>query len=179
MDTVGNNIYDFLPARVINHSIHKRFNYFTLDKGSTDGLRKDMGVIDERGLVGMITNVSQEYAVGISMLNTKTRISVKHRKSWAIGLLRWTGLDPLKHIIEDITKTARVQVGDTIVTSGYSTFFPEGLNVAVVTRASLLEGSNFYDIEVSLTNDILSLENVYVISHYHKSEIDSLEMTAR
>ena len=77
--------------------------------------------------------------------------------------------------MEDITKTARVRVGDTLVTSGYSTYFPKDVNVGVVTNTSLKEGSNFFDINLKLTNDIMSLDQVYVINHFFKQELDSLE----
>jgi len=175
VDTASTVIYNFIPATVINHSSQKKRNSFTLDLGSNSGLEDGMGVIDSRGLVGMITDVSSNYAVGISMLNTKTHISVKHKRSGAIGIMRWRGNDPLEHIMEDVTKTAGVRTGDTIVTSGYSTYFPEGLQVAVVVNAVVKEGSNFYDITTRLTNDILSLNKVYVIRHDQRVEIDSLE----
>ncbi|MEZ5009240.1 MAG: rod shape-determining protein MreC [Chitinophagales bacterium] len=177
VDTVGNVVYEFWPANVINHSTHKKYNYFTLDKGKKDGMVEGMGVIDAKGIVGTVTNVSNKYSVGISMLNNNARTSVKHKKSGAIGLMRWTGNNILTHFVEDITKTARVQIGDTIVTSGYSTFYPEGIVVGTVSKSSLRDGSNFFDIEVNLANDILSLEKVYVVNHYDKVELDSLENT--
>ena len=123
VDTSDLLIYEFIPSTVINHSVNKKLNHFTLDKGSTDGIRSGMGVIDSRGLVGMVTNVSKNYAVGISMLNSRTRVSVKHKRSGAIGIMRWNGKDVTAHMVEDITKTAGVQIGDTLITSGYSTFF--------------------------------------------------------
>lgn len=179
VDTVGEELYAFVPARVIHHSSRRRMNYFTLNQGGRDGIEPGMGVVDSRGLVGMITNVSTNYAVGLSMLNTKTRVSVKHARSGAIGIMRWQGLDPLDHIVEDMTKTAGVRVGDTIVTSGYSTYFPPDLPVGIVTSAELLEGSNFYDISIRLTNEIMSLEKAYVVKHFFKPELDSLEQAAR
>ncbi len=175
IDTVGNQIYEFWSANVINHTVHKKYNYFTLDKGSKDGVVDGMGVIDSKGLVGKVTNVSANYSVGLSMINKNTHTSVQHKKSGAIGLMRWAGNNILEHIVEDVTKTARVEVGDTFVTSGYSTFYPKGIAVGVVSDASLKEGSNFFDIEVNLSNDILSLNKVYIVSHYDKPELDSLE----
>ncbi|MEZ5003186.1 MAG: rod shape-determining protein MreC [Chitinophagales bacterium] len=175
VDTVGKVVYEFWPANVINHTTQKKYNYFTLDKGKKDGMVEGMGVIDSKGIVGMVTNVSNNYSVGLSMLNNNARTSVKHKKSGAIGLMRWTGNDVLTHYVEDITKTAKVVIGDTMVTSGYSTFYPEGIAVGIVTKAELREGSNFYDIEVRLTSNILSLEKVYVVNHHDKIELDSLE----
>lgn len=178
-DTTERYIYSYLPARVINHSIHKKMNYFTLDKGSADGLRPGLGVVESNGVVGMLTNVSQNYAVGISMLNSKTRVSVRHKRSGAIGIMRWKGSDITAHVVDDITKTAGVKEGDTLVTSGYSTYFPEGLPVAVVTRSDLRDGSNFYDITSVLTNEIFSLDKVYVVFHQDYQELDSLETVAQ
>ncbi len=93
--------------------------------------------------------------------------------------MRWKGSDITAHVVDDITKTARVQEGDTLVTSGYSTYFPEGLNVAIVTRSDLRDGSNFFDITAQLTNEIFSLDKVYVVFHSDYQELDSLETVAQ
>lgn len=175
IDSLEKDIYTYTPVRVINHSTTRKYNYFTIDQGSNDGIEKDLGVIDTKGLVGVITNVSKNYSVGQSMLNVNRRTSVKHKKTNAIGRMRWQGNHLSDFIVEDITKTAKVEVGDTIVTSGYSTYYPEGIVVGVVTAANLKDGSNFFDLEVALTNDILSIDKVYVVNHSYKIEIDSLE----
>lgn len=175
IDSTEKQIYEYWPAKVINHTTQKKYNYFTLDKGSKDGIVKGMGVINSDGLVGKITNVSANYSVGLSMLNKNMHTSVKHKKSNAIGLMRWTGAKLLNHKIDDVTKTAKVEIGDTFVTSGYSTFYPKDIPVGVVTYANLPDGRNFFEIEIELTNDILSLNSVYVVNHYDKIELDSLE----
>jgi rod shape-determining protein MreC len=176
---IGDKVWQFLPATVINHTVHKKRNYFTLDKGASDSVRAGMGVIDDRGVVGMITNVSGNYSVGLSMLNSKTRISVRLKDDGKdiIGILRWKGTDILTHMIEDITKTANIAVGDTFMTSGYSTYFPVGIPVAHVTRVNNETGGNFSEIEAELTNNILSIDRVTVVAHLGMAEVDSLENT--
>ena len=88
IDTIGEKIYEFWPATVINHTTFKKHNYFTLNKGAADGIVEDMGVVDPEGIIGMITNVSRNYSVGLSMLNTNTKVSVKHKKSGALGRMK-------------------------------------------------------------------------------------------
>lgn len=178
VDTLGLDIYTYIPATVINHSVHRKMNNFTLDKGAADGLAEGMGVIDGRGLIGILTNTSANYAVGISLLNSRTYVSVKHKKSGAIGIMRWKPGSPFDFQVDDITRTAGVQPGDTLVTSGFSTFFPEGLPVARVERAEVAPGGNFYTITARTTNDILSPDKVYVVGHSQRPEIDSLERAA-
>jgi rod shape-determining protein MreC len=177
-DTLDREVYTYTPVRVINHSTTRRYNYFTINKGSNHGIKADLGVIDTKGIVGIITNVSPNFSVGQSLLNINRRTSVKHKNSNAIGRMRWNGNRLTEFIIEDITKTARVEVGDTIITSGYSTYYPEQIPVAIVKEAVLKEGSDFYEIKATLTNDILSIDRVYIVNHSHKIEIDSLEIEA-
>jgi rod shape-determining protein MreC len=177
-DTINNEVYTYTPVKVINHSSTRKYNYFTIDKGSNHGIKKDLGVIDSKGIVGIITNVSPNFSVGQSMLNINRRTSVKHQKSNAIGRMRWSGNRLTDFIIEDVTKTARVEVGDTIITSGYSTYYPEHIPVAIITKAELKEGNDFYEIKAALINDILSIDRVYIVNHSHKIEIDSLELEA-
>lgn len=178
MEFIDSVLYNFIPATVINHTTQKKLNYFTLDKGSRHQLAPGMGVVfPGTGLAGIITDVSPGYAVGMSMLNSRIRISVRHEDPQRnyIGILRWKGSELTTFTIEDITRTARIDSGDVFLTSGYSTFFPPGRPVAVVSSVEERDGSDFLEIDAKLTNDILSLERVYVVMRTDRREIDSLE----
>lgn len=167
--------YDYITAKVINNTVYKTHNYITLNKGRKDGLKTDMGVMDPKGIVGIIVQVSDNYALVMSVLNTNSSISVKHKKSNAFGNLKWHGYDPTTLIVEDISKTAFMKKGDTIITSGYSTIFPPDFPVGIVKNVKNTAGSGFQLVEIKPTTDINRIEYVYIQQRNNKYEVDSLE----
>lgn len=167
--------YDLIPAVIINQEYRFRNNYITLDKGAAHGLAKDMGVINNDGIVGIIKGSSGKYAIAISMLNTDTRISAKIKGSSFFGNLYWKGKNPYSMTLESIPRYAEISVGDTIVTSGYSTIFPADLSIGVVESFELKPGTSNLDIEVKLSADLTNINTVYVINHKDRVEIKTLE----
>ena len=115
----------YQSARVINNSVNKGSNYITINLGSSSNIKPGTGLISARGLVGIVTNVSKNYSVAISLLNTKFRVSAKLRNSEYFGSLTWDGKSYQHAILREIPAHASVQVGEAIVTSGYSAIFPE------------------------------------------------------
>ena len=124
--------YSFITAHVINNTITKSHNYITLNKGTEDGLRPEMGVVDQNGVVGIVNVVGPHSARVISLLNPFLRLSCKVKGHNHVGSLVWQGNDYTYAILEELPRHAEFQNGDTIVTSGYSTVFPEGVPVGVV-----------------------------------------------
>ena len=116
--------YDFQIAQVINNSVFRTHNYITLNKGRKDGIHSEMGVIDQNGIVGIVNVVSDHYAVAISLLNPKLRLSCKVKGSNYFGSLVWDGKDPRFAVLEELPRHVKFVKGDTIVTSGYSSVFP-------------------------------------------------------
>jgi len=173
--------YNYIGAKVISNSTLKPNNYLTLNKGSASGLRDEMGVIGRNGIVGVLKNVSKNFATVISVLHKSMRISAKIRRNNFIGSLRWDGGDPRYAVLDDIPKHARVNIGDTIVTSGYSSFFPADIVVGVVENWSLAEaeGSNFFNIKVKLSTHFSSIKYVYVVDYARKQEQKALEERSR
>jgi rod shape-determining protein MreC len=168
-------LYQFIPARVINNSVNRPFNYFTLNKGRKDGIRPDQGVISAGGIVGVVTQVSESYAVGISVLNSRWSVSAKVKKNGYFGSLIWRGENYRMASLTEIPLHVDISPGDSIVTSGYSSIFPEGIMVGTIQEFTRPEGENYYDIEVNLSTDFKSLAYVEVIENNDKPEIEELE----
>ncbi len=128
----GVDHFDFIVAHVINNSISKPYNYLTLDKGSDDGVKPELGVIDQNGVVGIVSVVGRKNARVISLLNPNLRLSCKIKNSDHFGSLVWDGNDPTMALLEELPRHTTYEPGDTIVTSGYSAVFPPGLPVGII-----------------------------------------------
>jgi len=171
----GSAIYDFVPAQVVNNSIHKQNNYITLSAGTARGIRPDMGVVGPQGIVGMIRNVSLNYSTVIPVLNSKFRGSVKLTSGNYFGTLTWPGHSYREGLVSEIPSHVNVYIGDTIVTSGLSTIFPEGEMVGFVTRIERNPAGSFYELTIRLNQDFKRLTRVYVIRNFRKAEQERLE----
>ncbi len=176
-DSNGNRQYRYFPARVVNNSVSHLLNYITIHRGRKQGIKPGMGVISPSGIVGIVREVSDNYAVILSMLNKDTRISALLPRSGNFGSVIWDiqPPDPRYGLLLDIPKNIPVYKGDTVVTSGYSAIFPRGLPIGYVTKVSLTETSNFYQIRVRFATDFQSLRYVYVIENLNAAEQRSVE----
>ncbi len=172
-DTVGK--YVFLPAQVVNNSFTRRNNYLTIDRGLLHGLRPEMGVIGSQGIVGMIKDVSTHYATVMSLLHKDFRTSAGFKNSGYFGSLSWPGMNPTLALLSDIPQHVKFSVGDTIITTGYSTLFPKGIMIGTVHDFESPQGSSFYRIRIRLSTDFAKLSWVYVVDNRHGQEIDELE----
>lgn len=173
VDSIGK--FNFVIATVINNSITRPNNYLTINKGAKDGLKPDMGVLDQNGVVGVVNVVSDHYARVISLLNPNFRLSCKLRGSDAFGSLVWDGKDPRTAILEELPKHTHFQKGDTIVTSGNSAVFPEGIPVGTIVGKARGADDNFFTLRILLLTDFTALSAVKVISNTDLEEIRSVE----
>ena len=171
-DTIFNQRYMYTSARIINNSINKKHNFLTLNKGNQQGLRPEMAVVSDGSIVGIVKGVSKNYATVISLLNLDLRISSKVKKNGYFGSLNWDGKGYQTAILNEIPLHADIQVGDTIITSGFSSIFPEGILIGFISDFEEKKGS-FYEIEVKLSTDFKSLGNVNVIGNL--LQIEKLE----
>ncbi|MCD4833199.1 MAG: rod shape-determining protein MreC [Bacteroidales bacterium] len=172
-DTIFNQRYMYTSARIINNSINKKHNFLTLNKGNQQGLRPEMAVVSDGSIVGIVKGVSKNYATVISLLNLDLRISSKVKKNGYFGSLNWDGKGYQTAILNEIPLHADIQVGDTIITSGFSSIFPEGILIGFISDFEEKKGS-FYEIEVKLSTDFKSLGNVNVIGNL--LQIEKLEL---
>jgi len=174
-DTLFKRKYLYTKAKVINNSTHKQNNYLTLSIGLSSGIRNGMGVVGPNGVVGVIKNVSEHYASVVSVLHRESKISVKLKKSEYFGSMQWNGKDYRMIGLKDIPNHVLLSEGDTVVTSGFSSIFPEGLATAVIRTFEVYEGENFYQIKMRLLNDFKQLSYVYVLKNNASLEVKALE----
>jgi len=167
--------YTFVPARVINNSYSKTKNNLTLDRGSNDSLKIDMGVISPQGVIGIVVSVSENYASVQSILNSNSQVVAKFKKSNHFGTLIWDGKQPNIVQLIEIPRLASVALGDTIVTDGKSTIFPPGILIGKIKNFDRKEGDDYYDINVELFTDMTSVKHVYLVSQRDATEIKELE----
>lgn len=168
-------VYRFTTARVINNSINQQHNFITLNKGRHHGVKTDMGVIANGQVVGLVTNVSENFSTVISLLNSRWKISAKIKRNDYFGSLSWDGKDYRRVQLNEVPYHVPVQNGDTVVTTGYSSSFPEGLIIGTISDFSIGTGSNFYKIEVMLAADFKNLVIVGLIENKQLNEIKQLE----
>jgi rod shape-determining protein MreC len=170
--------FAYIPSRVIHNSVYKQYNYMTLDRGKKHGVFRDMGVISDRGLVGIVLESSNHFATVIPVINRDFRLSVKIKSNNYSGILQWEGGSPLYAMLTEIPFHVDLVEGDTLLTSGFSAIFPEGIQVGVIDSYTLDRG-NFYDIKVSLSTQFQSLFHVNVIRNFRQEEQLDLEANTR
>jgi len=170
-DTVDAPAYIFTSAKVISNSVNKQFNYITLNKGSRQGIKPDMGIINDQGVVGVITNVSPNYSTGLSLLNKRILIPAKITTNNYFGSLVWDGEHYNTADLNEIPFHVIVNVGDTVVTSGFSNIFPDGIMIGVITKYDVVSGTNFYNIKVQLSTNFKTLKYVEVVQNTKRAEL--------
>lgn len=166
--------FRYIVARVINNSISRPYNYITLDRGTADGIRPELGVIDGNGVVGIVSNVGAGSARVISLLNPNFRLSCKLKRTDYFGSLVWDGRSPDEALLEELPRHTVFEIGDTVVTSGYSAVFPAGIPVGVVTANEGDRTQNFFTLRVRLFADFSTLGNVQVIVNNQADELRAL-----
>ena len=173
LDSVGR--FEFVIASVINNSVIRPYNYITIDKGTADGLAPEMGVMDQNGVVGVTNVVGKHHSRIISLLNPNFRLSCKLRGNSAFGSLVWDGRNPSEALLEELPKQVRFHKGDTIIPSGYSAMFPEGIPVGTVIGSTRGEDDNFHTLRIRLLTDFTTLSTVMVISNRDIVDIKEVE----
>lgn len=170
--------YRRIKAHVVNNTLDRADNFITIDRGSADGIRPEMGVVSGKGIVGIVGKTASRHSLVISLLNSQSNISCKIKNSGYFGYLRWDGYDVRYTYLRDMPRHAECHKGDTIVTSGYSSIFPEGLFVGVVEDIADSNDGLSYLLKVRLATDFGRLRDVRVIVSPVQADIDSLAVTA-
>ena len=176
-DSINQQQYTLLSAKVIKNSVSQRNNFITINKGSNDGILRDMAVISpDKGVVGFVLDVSPSFSTIRSLLNKETLISVIIKKNGAFGSLVWGdgNFDLRKAYVKEIPNHYKINLKDTIVTSGAGGF-PKGIMVGKVSKTQITTGDNFMTLEIDLFNDFGNLQYVYIIKDRLAIEQKNLE----
>lgn len=175
IDSIGEDTYRVVAkAHVVKNSLTRTNNYITIDKGADNGIRPDMGVVDTRGVVGIVYKTSARYSLIISLLNSKSNLSSKIIGSDYFGYVRWEGGDAQFAYLEDLPRHAAFDLGDTVVTSGYSTVFPPGIMVGTVDDITDSQDGLSFLLKIRLATDFGKVNNVRVIER--KGQEEELEL---
>ncbi|MDB4291906.1 rod shape-determining protein MreC [Maribacter sp.] len=162
-------------GHVINNNFAKVRNYLTIDKGERDSVQPDMGVITTKGILGIIENTSSNFATVQSVLNEKSNINAKIKNTDHFGSLVWNSERYDVVQLVDIPRLVKLTVGDTIVTGGMSSIFPENVLIGTIQKFYLDTSNSFYTIDVKLFNDMTNVKNVYIVQNHDREEILELE----
>ena len=166
--------YTYTVAKIINNNYTQRNNVLTLNKGKKHGLTTDLGVVNSRGVVGVIGNVSANFATVQSILNSYSKINIRLKNSHHFGTLIWDGENYSTVQITDIPRQANITVGDTVVTGGKSTIFPEGIGIGAV-KDFHFKNKQYQQINIALFNDMSEISHVQVIKNLLGNEQKNLE----
>ena len=172
-DTVA--LFTYISAKVINSSVNKQQNYITLNKGSKDGIKPERGVINSQGVVGIVSAVSKNFAVVMPIINPRIKISCRIAKNDYYGSLLWEGRSPFFANLKEIPEHVELETGDSIITSGFSSIFPEGIPVGTVEEVNTSKYDNFHDIKIRLNVNFQTITYVNVINFNQKTELNNLE----
>lgn len=176
IDTIpGVDKVNVLVSKIIHNSYSVHENYLTINSGSKQGVQPDMGVVNSNGIIGIVEKTSANYATVISVLNVKSQINAKIKKSNHFGSLVWNGKSTGYVQLIDVPRLASVRKGDTIVTGGQSVIFPANVNIGTISKIYIDNKTNYYTLDVRLFNDMTNLGHVYVIKNRDREEILELE----
>ncbi len=179
LDPLAEKPFDFIPAKVINASVNLQHNIFMLNVGSEDSVGIDMAVVGPAGVVGVVKSVSRHYAMVLPLVNVEYRVSSKLYKSDYFGSLSWNTQDYRYASLESVEEHVDVEVGDTIVTSGFGAVFPEGIMVGTVASVKPGDEGVFHNIRIALSTDFRKVSYVYVLKNAHRKERLLLEKSTK
>jgi len=167
--------FKVLTANVIKNSFRLHKNYLTIDKGSNDGVKQDMGVVSPQGIVGIVENTSGRFATVQSVLNTKSALNAMIKRTRHFGSLHWDAQALNKVQLLEVPNIAPIQYGDTIVTGGMSNIFPKGIPIGKIVHYQKSQHDNTYIIDVQLFTDMSNLDYVYIIEDTDRTAVKAIE----
>lgn len=168
-------VYTYIPCRAIRNSTMRTYNYITIDKGRRHGVKEGMGLVSPQGIAGIVIRVSENYSLALSVLNLNFKLSARVKRSNNVGTFEWTGSDTRHGYLRYVPQNADLRQGDEVVTSGYSTMFPEGFPIGKISKLTIDHQVGSYEAEVLLATDFNALTDLYLVPALHQPELDSLE----
>ena len=174
MDSAQGGALHYQSAQVVQMTTDELHNYLTINRGSKHGIVRGQGVRNSDGVVGIVRTVGRNYSIVMPVINTQTNLSCRFTKNDYIGTLQWDGKDSRFARLTDVAAHMVVNPGDTIVTSGLSPVFPEGIPVGIVENSVLKEGDSYHTICVRLHTNFKRLRYVEVVQNAHQNELEEL-----
>ena len=174
MDSAQTNGTSYMAAQVVQMTTDKMHNYLTINKGSKNGIVRGQGIRNSEGVVGIVRTVGRNYSVVLPIIHTQSQLSCRFTKNDYVGTLRWDGKDNRYALLTDVAAHMVVNPGDTIVTSGLSPVFPEGIPVGIVESSILRTGDSYHTIRVRLNTNFKRLKHVEVVQNAHQQELEEL-----
>lgn len=166
--------FSFVKANVIKSFIDRQSNYITIDRGVRDGVKIGMGVITERGIVGIVNATGERYSQIISFMSKDQTVSAKIRKNGAFGPMNWIGADTRTALMHEVSVHAEAAPGDTIVSSGFSSIYPADIPLGTIISSEIINGSS-QEVKVKLFEDYGALHTVYVACSSRIDEINEVQ----
>lgn len=178
-DTLGGGqVYTFVDGDVVFNSIIRKDNYFTINRGKRDGVYPKMGVIAPKGIAGIVINTTDQYALVQSVLSVnKIKINAALKNSGFFGTLTWKGDNSRTMHLSDIPKYVPLKVGDTVITDGKSSIFPQGVMIGTVAGYEVDTKTGFWDVAVELSEKMGKLSKIYVVKNLKKAEVQKIQDT--
>lgn len=167
--------YRFIGAKVISNSTHKRNNYIMLNRGKKHGVEIDMGVISNKGLVGTVIEVSKNYCSVMSILHKESKISARIKKNNQLANVTWNKIDYKHGSLDDIPTHLQLNFNDTIISSGNSLIFPEGILIGTITEYHAENGESLNNATIRFSCDFNALYHVYIIKNLNRNELLNLQ----
>jgi len=165
-----------MQTKIVRNSWNKKQNFMTIEAGEKDSIKSNMGIVNsDNSLVGITYTTTDHFSTVISLINTDLMISAKIKNLGHYGSLMWDGKNPNTMQLHDIPKHAKVEIGDTIVTSGYSNILPANINIGVITKYKPERNTNFLNISIDLFTDFTNIQSAYVVNPMWKFEREIIE----
>jgi rod shape-determining protein MreC len=175
IDSNGVIQYSYMAGTVLNNSIHRNKNYFTIDRGRNHGVTMDMGVLSPKGVCGVVVDVSEHFSVAMSILNTDFKLTPAVNNTVHFGQLSWDGKDSKKVQISRISDYTAIKVGEEVSTTSYTHFFPKFIPIGRIASVVNASDGKYLEIEVDLAVDMSTLSKVYIVKNNFRQELDSIE----
>jgi rod shape-determining protein MreC len=173
-------IYNYQPATILKNTTNSRKNVLTLNVGSAKGIKKEMGIISPKGIVGFVKDVSENYSTVMSIMNSQFRLTVKPKGDSCSGLLYWNNSNEINEAtVRGIPTYFDIKKGDTIVTQGTDGIFPVDENIGVIENIKIESGKNTYILTLQLTVDFYAISTVFIVKNNRKSELDSIQKVSQ
>lgn len=174
-DTILKQAFRYIPATVINSSFSSKNNFFTIDAGRLKGIKEKMGVVSTEGIVGIVYDLSDHYAVVKSILTENINISAYIENNEAFGILKYNENDPRFLTLTGIPNDILIEEGSVVKSRGSSGHFPKGLMIGTVNQVTSIEGKTFWDIRVKIAQDMRRIQYVYVINNLMGDELEMIQ----